>query len=78
MWGWGLGEPRTRPLAEGLWGGVAVQGLLPLRPAPETMAWLHSISRHPRTAVSSVQCSPWLFALGVAMHEVPLLHPIKC
>ena len=56
--GWGLGEHGAWPLAEGLCGGVAVQGLLPLRPAPETMAWLHSISRHPRAAVSSVQRSP--------------------
>lgn len=46
-------------------------GHLTLKLAPE----LQSIFRHPKAAVLSVQYSPWLFALGVAVHRAPLLQP---
>lgn len=72
------GRQRNVTCGHGDWGrllGVVGWGLLPWKPVPETMTWFHSIFRPLRAAVLLVQWCPWLFALGIAVHKVPLLHP---
>lgn len=72
------GRQRSVTCGYGVWGrllGVVGCGLLPRKPVPETMTWFHSIFRLLRAAVLLVQWCPWLFALGIAVHNVPLLHP---